>query len=53
MDYCVFYQLFGFILTAPIHCRGIPAEFIQISSDEKTHLHLGWPEGEHNFKLER
>ncbi len=38
------------ILTAPIHCRGstgeqvMDAEFLQICSDEETHLHLGWPE---------
>ncbi len=43
------------ILTAPIHCRGSIAEevmecYIYPNLMKKhTHLHLGWPEGEHIF----
>ncbi len=43
-----FYQLFGLILTAPIHCRGSLVS--KWCNDKvlmtKTNLHLGWPEGE-------
>ncbi len=41
------------ILTAPIHCRGSIAEQVMecyISPNlmkKQTHLHIGWPEGEH------
>ncbi len=43
------------ILTAPIHCRGSIAEQVMecyISPNlmkKQTHLHLGWPQGEHIF----
>ncbi len=43
------------ILTAPIHCRASIAETLMqcyISPNlmkKQTHLHLGWPEGEHIF----
>ncbi len=48
----MFYQLFGLILTAPIHCRASIAEQVMqcyISPNlmnKQTHPNLGWPEGE-------
>ncbi len=51
-----FYELFGLILTAPIHCRGSIGEQVMwcyISpnlfwwTNKQTHLHLGWPDGEY------
>ncbi len=52
-----FYQLFGlsfwrhpFTAEDPLVCKWCNATFLHIWSDDKqTHLHLGWPEGEHAF----
>ncbi len=42
-----FYQLFGLILTAPIHCRwSIGEQVISFSKSIQTHLHLGLSEGD-------
>ncbi len=46
-----------FILTAPIHCRGssgqandvMPYFSKSVPRKKQTHVHLGWPEGEHIF----
>ncbi len=56
VDYCdVLSAVWTLILTAPIHCRASIDEKVMqcyISPNlmkKQTHLHLGWPEGEHIF----
>ncbi len=55
VDYCDdFNQLFGlsfwrhpFTAEDPLVTKWCNATFLQTCSDEQTHLHLGWPEGEY------
>ncbi len=50
MDHLWIYQLFGLILTAPIHCRRSIGEqnFSKtVLMKKQTHLYFGWPEDVH------